>query len=70
MAAAAKKKARVLRAFYDIEAGVDRAAGEVFECAAARFDEIVKAYPGNPLIEAVSAAKAPAKKAPEPTEAA
>lgn len=70
MAGAAKKKARVLRAFYDIAEGVDRAAGEEFECSASRFDEIVKAYPGNPLVEAVAAAKAPAKKAPEPTEAA
>ncbi len=69
MAAAAKKKACVLRAFHDIEANVDRRVGEVFECSATRFEEIAAAYPGDPLIEAAGA-KAAAKKDPEPTEAA
>ncbi len=50
MAAAAKKKARVTRAFYDIKAKVNRKQGEVFECTAARFKEIAEAYPSEPLV--------------------
>lgn len=66
--AAAKKKLRCLRGFHDIKDGIDRKAGEVFECSATRMKEILDAYPSNPLVEPADGQHEEAEA--EPTEAA
>lgn len=66
--AAAKKKLRCLRSFHDIKEGIDRKAGEVFECSATRMKEILDAYPSNPLVEPADGQHEEAEA--EPTEAA
>lgn len=66
--AAAKKKLRCLRGFHDIKDGIDRKAGEVFECSATRMNEILAAYPSNPLVEPADGQHEEAEA--EPTEAA
>lgn len=55
-------KARVLKGFYDIEAGRDRKEGEVFEAAPERIAEIEGKLAG--YVEAAPERRTAAKKAP------